>query len=677
MKDAVAIIGMAGRFPGAPSLEQYWRNLVEGKESIRFFTAEELRAAGVDEATLADPRYVRAAPTLEGVELFDSELFSYSKKEADILDPQHRLLLECAWEALEDAGQAPNGGAARIGVFAGSAGAVTSYLLTCLAKEPAIRGATGGLEHLGNDKDFLPTRVSYELNLTGPSVAVQTACSTSLVAVHLACQSLRTGDCELALAGGVSVRIPQAQGYFRRHGDIFSADGHCRAFDARATGIVFGSGVGLVLLKPLDAALRDGDPVRAVILSTAINNDGGKKISYTASSSTGQDACMEAALARAAIDPATLGFVEAHGTGTAMGDPIEVATLTRVFRRRTPAKGFCAIGSVKNNVGHLDTASGVASLIKTVLALEQERIPPVINFETPNPKIDFAASPFYVNTKAADWPAGGSPRRAAVNSLGIGGTNAFAILEEAPRAGARTDASARRPPYAVCLSARGPEALADYARELAEWLRKNSDADLADFAFTVNVSRSFLPWRIGVVGSSAAELAAAFESHAANPELARRREGDDARVAFLFGEDAGERAATQVELWRSWGIVPSAVLGVGAGRALADALARSDRNVEFLEASQGAVSLAELCRLGFRNFLELGPARTLLDSAGPIPSEFSASTLAVASAPPIEALAALASVGARVNWRAVDGRERQHRLRLPTYPFRRRRPWIE
>ena len=485
--NAIAIVGMAGRFPGAPSLERFWENLRDGVESITFFSDEELAASGAPEAVWQDPAYVRAKPYLEGVELFDAPFFGLTPREAALMDPQHRLFLECSWEALEAAGYDPERFPGRIGVYGGAN--LSSYLLYNLLSNPDLMMSVGGIQgRISVDKDFLTTQVSYRLNLRGPSFAVQTACSTSLVAVHVACQGLLDGECDMALAGGVGVNLPQKIGYFYQEGSIYSPDGHCRAFDAEARGTVLGDGVGIVVLKRLADALRDGDRIRAVIRGSATNNDGSGKVGYTAPSLDSQAEVIAEALGVAGVDPETIGCVEAHGTGTRLGDPIEVAALTRAFRSRGAARrGFCALGSVKTNVGHLDAAAGVAGLIKAVLSLEHGQIPQSLGFEAPNPEIDFAASPFFVNTKLREWPSGDVPRRAGVSSFGVGGTNAHVILEEAPAA---PPPAAARPWQLLLLSARSPEALAAATRDLLAWLQEADPAALPDAAYTLRVGRA-------------------------------------------------------------------------------------------------------------------------------------------------------------------------------------------
>ncbi|HEX5871014.1 MAG TPA: polyketide synthase, partial [Longimicrobium sp.] len=397
----IAVVGMAGRFPGAPGVDALWANLRAGVESIRHFTDEELAAAGVPEPLRTDPAYVPAGGALAEVDLFDAAFFGMTPREAQITDPQQRLFLEVAWEALEHAGYDAARVPGRVGVYAGTS--MSSYYLNLLSR-PDVTAAAGGMAvNMGNDKDFLATRAAFKMGLEGPAVVVQTACSTSLVAVHLACQALLGGDCDMALVGGAAVTANQHSGYLYQKGNILSPDGRCRAFDARAGGTVGGSGVAVAALKRLEDALADGDTVHAVILASAINNDGSAKVGFTAPRVEGQAAAIRAAHAAADVDPATITYVEAHGTGTELGDPIEIEALTRAFRAGTDRAGFCAIGSIKTNIGHLDVAAGIAGLIKTTLALRTGEIPPSLHFTRPNPQIDFASSPFFVNTTLARW----------------------------------------------------------------------------------------------------------------------------------------------------------------------------------------------------------------------------------------------------------------------------------
>ncbi|HVU51594.1 MAG TPA: polyketide synthase, partial [Polyangia bacterium] len=428
----VAIIGMAGRFPGAPDLERFWSNLAGGVQSMRRLTDEELLAAGESAAALRDPRYVRVCPVLDDVDRFDAGFFGFSPKEAAAADPQHRVFLEVAWEAFEDAGYDPVR-AGVVGVWA--ACGANSYLAHHLATSAELMQTSGEalLRHAAGDMNFLATRVSYELDLRGPSMNVQTACSSTLVALHLAAQSLIGRECDLALAGGATIELPQL-GYIYKEGGILSSDGRCRPFDARAKGTVYGSGAGAVVLKRLSDAKRDGDTIRAVLKGSAVNNDGSKKVGYLAPSVEGQARAVAEALTVAGLGARSISYVEAHGTGTLLGDPIEVSGLQQAFRAHTEERGFCGLGSLKSSIGHLAEAAGVAGVIKTVLALQHERLPPSAGYELPNPNIDFGSSPFRVVRELEAWPRGPQPRRAGVTALGAGGTNAHVILEEAPPA---------------------------------------------------------------------------------------------------------------------------------------------------------------------------------------------------------------------------------------------------
>ena len=503
----IAIVGMAGRFPGASNVERYWNNLRGGVESVSTLTEQELLAAGVKPDVFERPNYVRARALLNGIDLFDARFFNMTPKEAEIMDPQHRLLMECAWETLESAGYIPETYSGSIGVYAGSS--TSGYLFNLFPQGRLLQSAADMSPLLGVEKDSLSTRVSYKLNLEGPSLAVQTACSTSLVAVHLACQALLSGECDMALAGGVSITVPQKVGYLYQEGGIASPDGHCRAFDAEAEGTVGGSGVGLVLLKRLQDAEADGDHILAVIKGSAINNDGASKVGYTAPSIEGQVKVIRAAQVAADVAPDTITYIEAHGTGTPLGDPIEIAALTQAFQASTNRTGFCAIGSVKTNIGHLDAAAGIAGLIKTVLALSHRQIPPTLHFVRPNPGIDLPATPFHVNRTLMDWPSGASPRRAAVSSFGLGGTNAHVILEEAPpfRQPAVADDA---PCQLLVLSARSEAAVAEAATQLATHLRDHASLNLADVAHTLQAGRKAFPFRRWVAARSSEKAALAL-----------------------------------------------------------------------------------------------------------------------------------------------------------------------
>jgi phthiocerol/phenolphthiocerol synthesis type-I polyketide synthase E len=528
--DGVAFVGMACRFPGAPNVHEFWRILRDGTETVSFFSAEELEQAGVPRSVSTAPSYVRAAPVLDDVELFDAPFFGFSPREAELLNPQHRLFLECAWEAIETAGCDPDRYAGRIAVFAGSA--LNNYTQLYVHLSDEVVQSVDPLQFLTSmDKDFLSTQTSFKLNLKGPSIGVQTACSTGLVAVHLASQSLLTYQCDLALAGAVTVRVPQKTGYLYREGSIESPDGHCRAFDARASGTIFGSGLGVVVLKRLQEAIEDGDTITAVIKGSAVNNDGALKVGYTAPSVRGQAEVIAAAQALAEVEPETISYIETHGTGTSLGDPVEIAALHEVFRPKTKRQGFCALGSVKTNVGHLDAAAGMAGLIKTALALEHRQIPASLHFERPNPRIDFADSPFYVNTRLAEWPANGGPRRAGVSSFGVGGTNCHVILEEPPET---VPGSPSRPWQLLLLSARTDSALEAATARLAEHLQQHAGADLADVSHTLQVGRRRLDHRRMAVCRDVDDAVAVLSGQAPKRLLSAFQEPADRPVAFLF-----------------------------------------------------------------------------------------------------------------------------------------------
>ncbi|HXC71874.1 MAG TPA: condensation domain-containing protein [Pyrinomonadaceae bacterium] len=542
---AIAIVGMDGRFPGARNTREFWQNLRHGVESISFFADDELEQPVTPEL-LSNPNFVKAKGILDDIDLFDASFFNITPREAQWMDPQQRLFLECAWSAIEDAGYNVTTYPGPIAVYAGVN--TNSYFLTRLGELLSGPGADSFQIHLANEKDHLATRVSYKLNLRGESVTIQTSCSTSLVAVHFACQSLLTGQCDMALAGGVSIRVPQKTGYTYSPGMISSPDGHCRAFDHKAQGTLPGNGVGIVVLKRLSDALADGDNIYAAIKGSAINNDGHLKMGYTAPSIDGQADVIAKALAMAAIDPDSLTFIEGHGTGTPIGDPIEVEALSRVFRRRTSRKGFCALGSVKTNIGHLDTASGVAGLIKASLAIKHREIPPTLHFEKPNPALDLDNTPFYVNNTLVTRKTGPTPFRAAVSSFGLGGTNAHVVLEEVSET--QSDNS-RRPVQLVTFSARTPGALDANGSAIADYLEKNADVDLADFAFTRNVGRQAMLQRRFAVGHDAPELIKALRSAKAAKVSSDARSAQNKPIFFMFPGQGSQHAGMARGLYES------------------------------------------------------------------------------------------------------------------------------
>jgi phthiocerol/phenolphthiocerol synthesis type-I polyketide synthase E len=569
--ESIAIVGMAGRFPGAKNIDEFWQNIRDGVESIRFFNDEELLDSGIEPQELKQQNYVKAGATLEDIDLFDAAFFGFSPREAEMTDPQHRLFLECAWEALENAGYNSETYPGRIGAFAGVGW--NSYLFNNLYPNREFIAALGGRQALlGNDKDFLTTRLSYKLNLRGPSINIQTACSTSLVATSFAYSSLLSYQCDMALAGGVSIFVPHKTGYLYQEGGILSPDGHCRAFDAKAQGTVIGNGVGIVVLKRLSDAIADRDCIHGVIKSAAINNDGALKVGYTAPSVEGQKRAIAEAIALAGINPETITYIETHGTATPLGDPVEIAALTEAFSLYTNKKIFCAIGSVKTNIGHLDTAAGVAGLIKTVLALKNKQIPPSLHFQEPNPEIDFDRSPFYVNTALSEWKSNGTPRRAGVSSFGIGGTNAHVILEESPveqgsavgagftnNLSANTDKGTKPAPIGergrkyqlLVLSAKTNSALETATTNLVDYLKQHKDLNLADIAYILQVGRRSFSYRRTVVCQDIEDAVKTLETQAPKRVFSSFQECCDRSVVFMFPGQGSQYVNMGQELYKT------------------------------------------------------------------------------------------------------------------------------
>jgi phthiocerol/phenolphthiocerol synthesis type-I polyketide synthase E len=542
---AIAIVGLAGRFPNASSLDDFWRNVREGVESLETFSEADLRQAGVDAMLSAAPAYVRKGTVLEGAELFDAGFFGLSPREAQILDPQQRIFLECAWEALEHAGRAADGSQHSVAVYAGAG--MNTYLINQIARDPALAAAVGGYQlMLGNDKDFLCTRVSYKLDLHGPSVTIQTACSTSLVAVVMACQALARGECDLALAGGVSIPFPQRAGYLYEQGMILSPDGRCRPFDAGAAGTRPGSGCGIVVLKRLADAVADRDTIHAVIRGAAINNDGSIKAGYTAPSVDGQVEVIATAQVLAGVSPREIGYLETHGTATPLGDPIEIAALTQVFRASTADTGFCRLGALKANLGHLDAAAGVAGLIKTVLVLEHREIPPLLHFETPNPQLELETTPFMASAAGSLWASDSAPRRAGVSSFGIGGTNAHVVLEEAPRVTERPPA---RSANLLLLSAKSAAALEAMTSGLVSRLTAEPDIRMDDVAWTLQVGRRAFAHRRAVVVRDPAHALELLAQPLRSPVLSAVHDGGTRPVAFLFSGQGSQHAGMGAGLY--------------------------------------------------------------------------------------------------------------------------------
>lgn len=550
----IAIIGMAGRFPGARTIERFWENVRDGVESIRALSDDELRARGVSGAELSSPLYVKACPVLDDIDKFDARFFGFSPRDASVMDPAHRIFLEIAWEAFERAGYTalPNEGA--VGVFA-SAGAPL-YMVENVRTNPDLMRSMGEflVRHTGNDMNFLATRVSYEMDLRGPSMNVQTACSSALVCLHMACQSLLRGECVMALAGGATVLVPHGRGYLYKEGEIMSPDGHCRPFDEKSAGTVFGSGAGCVVLKRLSDALDDGDTIHAVIKGSAINNDGAVKVGYLAPGVDGQANVINAALKSAGVDAESISYVETHGTGTSVGDPIEVEALNQAFREHTERRHFCAIGSVKSNLGHLGEAAGIASLIKAVMALKHRQLPPSLGYERPNPQIDFENSPFFVNARLRSWDSD-APRRCGVTALGAGGTNCHVILEEAPEP---LEGEGARDKQLFVLSAKSRSALDRASENLAEALSRGS-LDLADAAYTLALGRRPLSHRRALVAESREEAVKLLRER--DPKLvpAGQVDGGAPEVVFMFPGGGAQYARMGAELYEAEEVYRQAV----------------------------------------------------------------------------------------------------------------------
>ncbi|MGE5828014.1 MAG: SDR family NAD(P)-dependent oxidoreductase [Micromonosporaceae bacterium] len=543
--EPIAVIGMACRVPGAGSLAQFWRNLVEGVDSVREFTLAEQIALGAPESEVNDPSFIPAAMVLDEMEYFDAQLFGLARREAELRDPQHRLFLELAHTALEDAGYDPGIYAGEVGVYGGIG--ADEYQWRNIRRNPALVAAIGNLSiSTATHPDYLATHVSHNLNLRGPSLTLHTACSTTLVAFHIACEALRNGECDMALAGGASIELPHGAGHLYADGGVLSADGRTRSFDASASGTTWSSGGGVVVIKRLADALADGDHIRAIVRGSAVNNDGADKVGFSAPSAEGQAAVIAQALGVAGVDPRTITYVEAHGTATALGDPIEVGALSTVFAEHSSDIGWCGLGSAKSNVGHLGSAAGIVGVIKTVLAIEHGLIPPSLHFERPNPKLALETSPFYVNAALAKWQPAEGPRRAGVSSFGIGGTNAHAVLEQAPE---RMPLAHEPRTQLLQVSARTETALTALTERLAEHLAGNPQLDLADVAYTLRVGRRELPHRAAVVATTTADAAAALTDR--KRRIAATVPPQPPRVAFLFSGQGSQYAGMGAQLYRS------------------------------------------------------------------------------------------------------------------------------
>lgn len=544
--DGIAVIGLAGRFPGANNTDELWENLVNGINSITTFSDEDLKASGVPDYLLNNPNYVKKGGALNSSESFDASFFGYSTREALYIDPQHRIFLECAWEALENAGYNSEKYEGIIGVYGGCG--MPYYLIkNLLSTSDTMESVVDLITFTGNEKDFLTTRVSYKMNLSGPSISVQTACSTSLVAVQLACQALLSYQCDMTLCGGVSIQNPRMKGYLYTEGQIFSKDGDCRPFDKNASGTIFGEGVGVVVLKRLEDAVADRDMIYAVIKGAAVNNDASAKVGYTAPGVDAQMNVIAMAQALANVNADEIDYIEAHGTGTPLGDAVEIAALTQAFRESTERKQFCAIGSIKSNIGHLDVAAGAVGLIKVILMLKHKKIPPTIHYRESNPELNLETSPFYVNDKLVDWETDGKTRLAGISSFGMGGTNVHVVLSEAPK---QEPELSSRPGHLFILSAKTETALETATKNLSGFLKNNKEINLADAAYTLQVGRQYFKYRRVMtcqeVGSAADYLESLDAKHVFTGIA-----GDSVKpVVFMFTGQGSQYVNMTFELYK-------------------------------------------------------------------------------------------------------------------------------
>jgi len=677
----IAIIGMSGAFPGAQDIEQFWKNLVEERCSLKRFSEQELEEAGISAEEFRREDYIRVGGNIGDVDLFDNDFFGISNRDAMLMDPQHRRFFQYAWKAFENAGYDVSRFRGRVGVYAGVS--LNTYLTTVLLKSPSVDLARDAQTIIfGNLGDYVTTRLSYLLDLKGPSVNVQTACSTSLVAIHEACQGLLSYQSDMALAGGCSITVPDTRGYIYHKDSFFSPDGKVRAFDAQAAGTVFSNGVGLVVLKRRADAERDGDHIYAILKGVALNNDGADKVGYAAPSISGQARVIREAFELCDVRPEDINYIETHGTGTELGDPVEIAALSDAFRSGTDKKQFCAIGSVKTNIGHTDVAAGAAGLIKTALSLYSKVMPASLHFEKANPRLELPASPFFVNARTQAWEnASGAPRRAGISSFGIGGTNAHAILEEAP---AYEPQPATRPAYCLTLSARTPEALEALVGSYKRFLAERPAFAWADICFTSNVGRKSFTHRFAVVAADAASALAQLDSGTLSPVESRHHRlvvrGDASSVDALgawLREAAPEAhallAGTGAELVPAtvaWVVHHLRASGLDAWPARAARLSSATlarlRTLPTFEEVEGVEGSADDCVLVLGReplFQCAGTERRLGQTAGGAP--FFPSLLGLAW-----------THGVSVDWTREYGSERRQRVPLPTYEFARKRHWV-
>ena len=647
---AIALIGMSGRFPGARSVDELWRNVLAGVPGLREFSHEELTAAGIDPGQLADPRYVRVGGSVSDADLFDAAVFGINPREAETMDPQHRLFLECSWEAIESAGYCPTGTPGQVAVFGGCG--FPDYIvqnMEALASEPG--GAL--LLAVGNERDSLASLVSYKLGLRGPAIAVQTFCSTSMVAVHLACQSLLTYECDIAVAGGAYIPLPQPSGYLYVQGGITSPDGIVRSLDSEANGTVMGSGVGAVTLKRMSEALADGDIIHAVILGSAVNNDGRVRAGYTAPGVEGEAEVMELAMGVAGVKPDTIGYVECHATGTTLGDSIELSALNRAFAldRESP----CVLGTLKPSIGHLDRASGVTGLMRAALSVKHGVLPATPNYQSPNPALATAQDRFTVLTEHQAWPEGPHPRRAGVNSFGLGGTNAHVILEQPPTRPARPH---RDGPHLLTFSGLEDKALNEIGENLRQYLIANPDADLADVAYTLQVSRGAFALRRAVVCQDSADALEALADSTRWIEGKTQRRNPKVRLQAGDSQPEG--------WWAELASVADRLRGAAAGDSATDRDSAVDRDSALGKLAAALTGLG--VRLTQDEAEDSGTVEEVLVAPGS-DGESAAGWL-------LATLARLWQAGSGIDWPALHQGEGR-RLELPTYAFQRRRYWVE